>query len=277
MKWHPPKRHQNTSGFTLLEVVIALGLLSLMIGMIFRMAQTSMLLSKTVVEKQSEVMERNAFFQMLKNHFEQMPGNAEIRLESFEATAHRKLFTMTFQNVPMAFSWGDSPMTAEALELTTIERRNGFIDVVLRFYDQKILDDSQGVADDDVKPFAEIILLQNLWICECEVVDGRSMEQTIDWETKGRLPLLVKFYCAFDPVSEIIEQTFWIVPKQNPEVYMRQIIQKNPTGHQPGEGTGEGEGNGTPPVNRPPVIEHQPAVKINRSHGGNPFSPQPKR
>lgn len=260
-------------GFTLLEVVIALGLMGALVGMIFRVAQTSMMLSQTVVDEQNATMERNAFFHLLKNHFEQIPGNAVMRLESYEASSERRLFALTFQNVPMSFNWGETPMTAEALELATVEQRDGFIDVVLRFYDVKILEDSESTGDEQAEPVAEITLIEDLQECDCEVVDGRTLEQTIDWDNNGKLPLQVKFYCRFDPTSDIVQQTFWVVPKQNPEVLMRQIIQKNPGGLQdggevPSVPTVPDGGDGTP---QPPTIDiPSPPSGGGGSSGSNP-------
>jgi prepilin-type N-terminal cleavage/methylation domain-containing protein len=244
-------------GFTLLEIVIALGLMGMLVGMVFQVAQSSMMLSQTVVDEQNDTMERNAFFNFLKKHFEQIPGDAVIRLESSEASSRRRLFTLTFQNVPMSFNWGESPMTAEALELATVEQRDGFIDVVLRFYDEKILEDSTSTGNDEVEPVAEITLIEDLWVCDCEVVDGRTLEQTLDWDNKGKLPLQVKFYCRFEPMEDIVQQTFWIVPRQNPEVHMRQIIQKNPGGPQ---GPAAGDGSGDAPGRGSPSIELRPAT-----------------
>ena len=148
-------------GFTLLEIVISIGLLGLLIGTIFRVAQSSMQLSQSVVENQNSTMEQNAFFNLLKNHFEQIPGNAVMRLESFEAR-DRNLFTLTFQNVPMSFNWGEVPMTAEAIEIATVEQRDGFVDVVLRFYDVEILEDSDSTGDEDAEPVAEITLIEDI-------------------------------------------------------------------------------------------------------------------
>jgi prepilin-type N-terminal cleavage/methylation domain-containing protein len=230
-KYSPSSNSFKRGGFTLLEVVIALGLMGMLVGMIFRVAQSSMNLSQTVVEEQNLTMERNAFFNLLKNHFEQIPGNAVMRLESYEAR-DRTLFTLTFQNVPMSFNWGDVPMTAEAVELATVEQRDGFVDVVLRFYDVEILEDSDSTGDDDVEPVAEITLIRDMWMCDCEVVDARTMEPTTIWDNNGQLPLQVKFYCRFSPTADIVQQTFWVVPKQNPEVIMRQIVQQNPGGPQ---------------------------------------------
>ena len=225
---HHQKRRNR--GFTLLEIVIALGLMGMLVGMIFRVARTSVQLCQMVVETQTVTMEKNAFFNLLQHHFENMPGNAIIRLASKDSRngdVTRSLFTLTFQNVPMSFDWGDTPITAEAIELATVEQRDGFVDVILRFYDEKILADSDARANDDLEPFAEITLIEDLWMCDCEVVDANSMEQFTEWDNDGKLPLQVKFYCRFEPNSDIVLQTFWVVPKVNPEVFFRQVMQQN--------------------------------------------------
>ena len=225
---HHQKRRNR--GFTLLEIVIALGLMGMLVGMIFRVARTSVQLSQMVVETQTVTMEQNAFFNLLKHHFENMPGNAIISLvskDSRNGDVTRSLFTLTFQNVPMSFDWGDTPITAEAIELATVEQRDGFVDVILRFYDEEILADSDARANDDLEPFAEITLIEDLWMCDCEVVDANSMEQFTEWDNDGKLPLQVKFYCRFEPNSDIVLQTFWVVPKVNPEVFFRQVMQQN--------------------------------------------------
>lgn len=270
MKTNHQQQRGRRRGFTLLEVVIALGLMGMLVGMVFRVAQSSMMLSQTVVDEQSATMERNAFFNLLKDHFEQIPGNAVMRLESYEASSDRRLFALTFQNVPMSFSWGETPMTAEALELATVEQRDGFIDVVLRFYDVKILEDSTSTGDEQAEPVAEITLIEDLQECDCEVVDGRTLEQVVDWDNNGKLPLQVKFYCRFEPTADIVQQTFWVVPKQNPEVYMRQIMQKNPGGPQaPTNGGGGDSGNGGGA--QPPKIEVTPPAP----GGGGSTPPTP--
>ncbi|MGB2403578.1 MAG: PulJ/GspJ family protein [Akkermansiaceae bacterium] len=220
----------RSSGFTLLEIVIALGLMGMLVGMIFRVARTSVQLSQIVVEEQQVSMERNAFFNLLKQQFENMPGNAILRLESNNSrngNISRSLFSLVFQNVPMSFDWGEVPTTAEAVELVTVEQRDGFVDVILKFYDEGILLNSGVRGNSDIEPFAEITLLEDLWMCDCEVVDGNSMEQFTEWDNDNKLPLQVKFYCRFEPTTDIIQQTFWLVPKQNPEVFFRQVMQQN--------------------------------------------------
>jgi hypothetical protein len=280
---HYQRQHQKRArnmGFTMLEMVMALGLMGMLVGMVFQVAQSSMMLSQMVVDEQKTTMERSAFFNLLKHHFEQIPGNAVMRLDRYDASSDRSLFTLTFQNVPMSFNWGETPMTAEALELATVEQRDGFIDVVLRFYDVKILEDSTSTGDEDAEPVAEITLIEDLWHCDCEVVDGSTMEQAVDWDG-NKLPLQVKFYCRFEPAADLVEQTFWVVPKENPEVFMRQVMQKNPGGPQVPEG---GTTPGTPKIEINPGTG-SPALpgKSRGTRGTNPSSrksnggPMPQR
>ena len=54
---------RRPGGFTLLELVLAMLVLALLVGMIFGSASANLELSNTVVRKQNEEGERNAFFE----------------------------------------------------------------------------------------------------------------------------------------------------------------------------------------------------------------------
>ena len=82
MRNQTQRANKHRRGFTLLEVVIALGLMGMLVGLIFRVAQSSMSLSQTVVEEQNLTMERNAFFNLLKNHFEQILKDLVLRKQT---------------------------------------------------------------------------------------------------------------------------------------------------------------------------------------------------
>jgi prepilin-type N-terminal cleavage/methylation domain-containing protein len=56
-------------GFTLLELVIAMGLLAILVGMVFTTARTSLALGNTIVETQNEEMLHQAFFELLNQRF----------------------------------------------------------------------------------------------------------------------------------------------------------------------------------------------------------------
>ena len=69
------------------------------------------------------------------------------------------------------------------------------------------------------------MLLTDVAYFEWRVLDGRSMEWQYDWEIQGRLPLQLELIMAIGAKGEEIRQIFWVPPKQNPEVIMRQMLQ----------------------------------------------------
>jgi len=171
-------------------------------------------------------MLKSAFFDLLNRHFASLPGNAVFDLKAQDSGSHYTS-DMTFQKVPLAFTWGGAEQVAAALQLSTVRRRGGFLSIVLRFFEDEILQDSGGqkVGAPLVKPFAEIVLLDDVRLCEWRVLDGQTMEWGYDWDIRGRMPLQVELLIAFGQNGEVIRQVFWLPPKANPEVVLRQLTQ----------------------------------------------------
>ncbi len=252
--------HHRKTGFTLLELVMAIGLMAIISGMVFGIARTSLALGNTIVATQNEEMEHQAFLDLLGHFFPALPGNARFELAVQDSGSHY-ITDMTFQNVPMAFTWGGEERIAKAIRLSTVKRRTGFLDIVLSYYENEILEGSESQFGQSsslsTQPFAEIILLTDVAYFEWRVLDGRSMEWQFDWDIQGRLPLQVELTMAIGAKGEEIRQIFWIPPKQNPEVMMRQLLQGGGSGGAgipdsggndpvviPGGGQGGGQGGG---------------------------------
>ncbi|MEI6177777.1 MAG: type II secretion system protein GspJ [Verrucomicrobiota bacterium] len=226
------------SGFTLLEVVISVGLMAVVIGMVFGIARSSLSLGNTIVKTQNEEMEHQAFFDFMGQRFSALPGNTRFDLKVENSSSHY-LSDLTLQNVPLSFTWGGEERIAKAVQLSTVKRRSGFIDIVLRYYENEILEGSASTFKSsavDNKPFAEIVLLEDVAYFEWRVLDGRTMEWQYDWDIQGRLPLQLELTMAIGAKGEEIRQIFWLPPKQNPEVIMRQMIQGATTPGTPGGG-----------------------------------------
>ncbi len=226
-------------GFTLLELVIALLLIALLVGMVFSTARSSLVLGNSVVQTQNEEMLHQAFFELLENRFAALPGNTRMDLKVTDAGSHY-LTDLTLEQVPLSFTWGGQDRTAKGIQISTEKRRSGFLDIVLRYYEDEIIDpESSSAAAGEQKPFAEIVLLTDVAYFEWRVLDGRTMEYQYDWDLPGRLPLQMELSCKFGASGEEIRQIFWIPPRQNPEVFMRQLQQ--------GAGQAGGAGDGETP------------------------------
>jgi type II secretory pathway pseudopilin PulG len=250
------------SGFTLLELVLSILVMTIIIGMVFSTARTSLALGATIVKTQNEEMLHQAFFDLLTQRFATMPGNTRFDLQVNDSGSHY-LSDLTLQNAPLGFTWGGQERIAKAVQLSTVKRRSGYLDIVLRYYENEILPDSAGGktnANGD-EPFAEIVLLSDVAYFEWRVLDGRSMEWQYDWDLQGRLPLQIELVMAIGAKGEEMRQVFWVPPKSNPEIRMRQMVQGGGNagdganggqpievdpdgGGQPGGGRGQGGGGG---------------------------------
>jgi len=235
------------AGFTLLEVVIAMGLLAIIVGMVFGIARTSLALGNTIVETQNEEMEHQAFMDLLGQRFSALPGNTRLDLK-VEDSGGRYLSDLTLQNVPLSFTWGGQERIAKAVQLSTVRRRSGFLDIVLRYYENEILEGSESSFASTAaaeEPFAEIVLLTDVAYFEWRALDGQSLEWQYDWEIQGRLPIQLELVMAIGAKGEESRQVFWLPPKQNPEVMMRQLSQPG-ANETPGGGGAPGAGGGIP-------------------------------
>jgi type II secretory pathway pseudopilin PulG len=214
-------------GFTLLETVIAIGLMAMIVGMVVGVSRTSLVLGKRIVETQNEEQERHAFFDLLAQTFSDLPGNTRFDMKVEDSGSHY-LSDLTLQNVPMSFTWGGEDRIAKAVQLSTVKRRSGYLDIVLRYFENEILEGSESTFGNSAKkeePFAEIVLMEDVAFFEWRLLDGRSLEWQYDWEIQGRLPLQIELTCAIGAKGEETRQVFWLPPKQNPEVALRNMMQ----------------------------------------------------
>ena len=258
----PPARPRD-AGFTLLELVIAMILLTIIVGMVFGIARTSLALGNTIVATQNEEMERHAFFDLLSRRFSALPGNTRFDLKVEDSGSHY-LSDLTLQNVPLSFTWGGEERIAKAVQLSTVKRRSGYLDIVLRYYENEILEGAEstfGQSALDNEPFAEIVLLEDVAYFEWRVLDGNSLEWLFDWDMQGRLPLQVELTMAVGAKGEEIRQVFWLPPKQNPQTVIPQMLMQHMMIN---DGQGGANGGGRP------ANPNSPSINI---PGGVPGAP----
>ena len=243
-----PTVNSRRRGFTLLEVVIAIALMAIIIAMVFATARTSLALGNKIVQSQNEEMLHQAFFELLGQRFASLPGNTRLDLK-VEGTGSHYLTDLTLQNVPLSFTWGGQDRIAKAVQLSTVKRRSGYLDIVLRYYENEILEGSASTFGNtlvDNKPFAEIVLLEDVAFFEWQVLNGSTMQWQYDWDIQGQLPLQLELTMAIGAKGEEMRHVFWLPPKQNPEVVMRQMTQGGGATGTPGA---PGTPGATPTVN----------------------------
>ena len=176
---HHPVRPRH-SGFTLLELVMAMALLAIIVGMVFGTARTlAGAWATRSCRSQNEEMLHQAFFELLGQRFSALPGNTRFELKVEDSGSHY-LSDLTLQNVPMSFTWGGQDRIAKAVQLSTVKRRSGYLDIVLQVLrkrnPRRLRVHLRQYGALDKEPFAEIVLLEDVAFFEWRVLDGRSME-----------------------------------------------------------------------------------------------------
>lgn len=237
----------SKKGYFLLEVVLAIAIAALLMGGVFALANGSLALSNTMSEEGARAISNEAFFTFLGRNLSELPGNADLDLTLEDGGSHY-LSELTFQNTPTSFSWSGQSVSAEAVQLATVLRRSGDLDIVLRYYEDPILDEPESGDLVVTDPVAEIVLLRNVWRFEWHALDARTMEWDRIWDVRGRLPLQLELNVIFDRAGEEIIHYFWIPPKVDPETVMRSQQRTGP--NQPGAGQPGGDprdgGSGRP-------------------------------
>lgn len=223
-------------GFTLLELVIAIAIMGLLVGMVMKTSNAALTVGSTVVKTQGEEMLNQAFIELLDKRLTSLPGNTRFDVK-VEDNGSQYLSTITLQKVPMSFTWGNQERIAKAVTLSTVRRRTGFLDIVLSYYENEILDDTSTTntgagANNSMllskEPFAEIVLLEDVRYFEWKFLDGTNLEWRYDWDLQGRLPLQMELIYTVGVDNPEIRQVFWLPPKQNPEILIREMMQNRP-------------------------------------------------
>lgn len=235
-------QRRQRRGILLLEVMIAMGLLAMLVGMIVGIGRSSLQLSNAVIETRLENSEKMAFISMMRRIFAEMPGDGEFNLQ-IEDNGRHILSTLTFRNVPAAFNWGGELVGAEAFQIVTAPRRDAYLDIVLKVYDEEVLTPT-GAGYLDVEPVLEVTLLEGVNGMEWTALDRNRNEPEEEWFPKNRRPMHVNLWAVFEPEGRVVNHTFWIVPKQNPAVTLR-TLGRDTGGNDNG---GNGDGGVTVPV-----------------------------
>lgn len=218
--------NRKRKGFTLVELVLAMLITALLMRSIFMLADGTVKSARAMVDTQSEEITRDAFFTMMRRHFEELPGNCRMELVPTSET-EPFLSTLTFQNSPVAFNWGGVPISAEAMRIITVPSLNG-INVVLEYFEEPILDSEESLAELGVEPIASVILLEDVARFEWNVLDGRNLnferdEWPYEWEIQNRLPTFIELTAQFTHNGEVVRRMFWCPTKVSPLTRMRQL------------------------------------------------------
>lgn len=217
-----PSTGRRNSGFTLLEVVLAVAITGLVMAGVYAVARAAVSMSDEIVESQEQAMTTQSFVDLLRRNFEQMPGNGQVQLVVTDAGPGGATLTdVVLGEYPLAFSWAGVEAGAQTVILRTERDPRGALQArVLYLTEEQAQDYENNQLREEM--VASIVLLDGIRYMQWHFWDDRMEEWTDSWLRQKygtRRPSLVNLYLQFfdgGPGQNIV---FWIPTVAPPETF----------------------------------------------------------
>lgn len=268
MPWKTGNQEPGTlkpSGFTLLEIIIALSVFLIVMAGVFAIAKGSMELSADLTSTQERAMTRQNFIEFLRASFRRLPGEAEITL-TLENQRGTYVPTLNVYNGGDAFSTGPSLPPEGSVELFAQEMAGGYMRVGLR-----VLDDQQTQQQRSGRGFrrsgagagdAILPLIDKVAKFEWKFYNPATQRWEDNWKPPAR-PLFAELSFMLDDAIPS-RMVFWIPP----------IMRRQPGVGLPGAAPSLGpDGQPLPPGTAPPA-NGNPSVNPNATPNPAPVLQQ---
>lgn len=201
-----PARHSR-GGFTLLEVILALGVMALLTGAMFTLVQGAMQATAELHHRQNRMQEVNGLVELCGRAFRNLPGEAV-----FEATMREEegvyVQELLFLEAPRAFSWGGS---SQGLGMTLLSARpqlGGLLNLSLLWENTETDEAASPLNMDEASRW--LVLIADLHKVQWRFYDPRSSTWMDEWKDSAARPSLVELTLNLAGETEPIRSVFWV-------------------------------------------------------------------
>jgi prepilin-type N-terminal cleavage/methylation domain-containing protein len=205
-KFHPAAR----SGFTLLEVILALGILAMLSGAVYSIAVAAMEATKATLEQQASVRRLESFVRVTRDAFLNLPSEGRIQLRITRSQSGAPVPEMVFEEAAGVF--GIPSLGGGSLILAARPRADGSRTMSILRVPKNV----QGVELDRLSASGAWIPL----IPRVERVKWTFFfngEWREEWPEGTGRPLAVRLQMDYlDLPGKSVDAQFWIPPLQAP-------------------------------------------------------------
>lgn len=196
-------------GFTLLEVILSIGIMALLIGSVFTITNASAMLSQSVVINQTQHRHKVALESYLERIFINLPYDAQITLTEEDSAPQ----TLTIQNPGTFFPSLQNDYFATLFAVTTTKNDQDLIDVTASWQSLTTEDTEETTTEIATEYQQSITLISNLTSLQWEIYSTTDDTWYTTWSVDQGQPTHVRL--TYSHLSnEVIETiTFWIPPR----------------------------------------------------------------
>lgn len=204
---HPTARSE-ASGFTLIEVLLALALVGLVISGVMGVADGAIQLGKSMNAARVTETRISNFVTQWRDYFENVPPGITLTAGA-EKVARGSSGNLFIVGSQMPFCWDSRFKLADAVEFGLVRTRGEkTLDLVVRHLRHL----ARAGRADQFDTLAELPLLENLTRMQWQFYDAEEKKWFADWDPKRRPnpPLFIRLRFTFLNDPRTHEHTFWV-------------------------------------------------------------------
>jgi len=176
---------KRKGGYLLLEVLLALAILSIVVVMIFQIVQTTLRITSDINFLQTQQQKVDGICELLRRNLITMP-----RSTIFQTRKRGKSFELIFRDAPFNFSWSESGAVYGTVVIATRPQADGRIALSVL---QEKETDSRRIADPESEWKGNWVpLLNDVDQINWRFFDPRSAKWTAEWPDAGAKPSLIE-------------------------------------------------------------------------------------
>ncbi len=221
--------------FTLLELIIGIGLIGIVLTGVYKVASASIMLSDKVLTRQHDDMHMHSFMSVMKRNIEDIPGNAKIHMEPPQGLGGVVRSEIGFEDYPLAFSWAGVAAGSKMIFIVSgpDNALQGASKIEIRYLNQEEAEIylENGSLSDDMG--MNIVLMSGLKSVTWNFFDQRDKEWKEDWNREDHpndRPSMVYMEIAFLDDSEPIRSYYWVPTVEDPATVARATQSGNSRG-----------------------------------------------
>jgi len=175
---------RSQAGYLLLEVLLALVVLSIIVGLVFRIIQTTSSVTSNVQFLQGQQEHSDGVYEILRKDIEALPGTAE-----FETKRTKDEFQLIFDETSFNFSWKGAESGFGTVILAVRNQPDGRFSLVATEIPEP------PVSDAPPPPTIVTTLITGLVRCDWRFFDRNTGNWVTNWVSGGDKPTLLE--CTF--------------------------------------------------------------------------------
>ena len=236
-------------GFTLLELIVGIGLIGIVLTGVYKVASKSIELSENVLVRQHDNLHMHSFMGLLKRNIEDIPGNAKINMEPAELQSGVARSEIALVDYPLAFSWAGVSAGSKIVFIVSGPDKSleGASQIEIRYLNQEeaeIYEERQSLPDD---LGMGIVLMNELKNGTWNFYDQNNKEWVDQWSAEdypNQRPSMVYMEISFLDESEPIQSYYWIPTVEDPATVARATQSGNTRGNSSSSGRGSNDRRG---------------------------------